>query len=303
MNVEGENPMSKLLRLIISLVLFSALFSACSTDETVSNADQIKTLAAQTVVAVQINLTQTAAVAPTNTATPLVVLPTATNTPLALPPTVTSTPVVLPTATTDLTSGAIELFFKPGGTSVVDSGPLAAGSVRKLKLRLGASQLLSLVLTSSADNLTIGVQGQDGSLLRVPAPLMVWNGWLPATQYYIITLSAPSATNYSLNIIVPARLSFAPGSDTTSYSGPIAQPDTISFLAHGNIGQTMQVTLTSAGSDVLLTIYGLDDGSPIIRYVSGATSWSGPLPGTQDYVIEARATGSSTSFTVTVKIN
>ena len=140
-------------------------------------------------------------------------------------------------------------------------------------------------------------------MLRAPSPLMVWNSFLPATQYYIITLYAPAASNYSLNIIVPARLNFASGSNTTSYTGPIAQPDTVEFLARGNAGQTMTVTLTSAGNDVLLTIYGLDDGQPLVRYVSGATSWTGTLPGSQDYVIEARATGSSTSFTVTVTIH
>lgn len=293
--------MLKFMRFILCFALFAGLLSACKPASSENNADQIKTLAAQTVSAKEISLTQTASVKPTDT--PIVIPPTPTNTPL--PPTVTPTqpPVIAPSATADLTSGATELFFKAGGTSVVDTGSLAAGTTRRLKLRLGISQMLMLVLTSSAGDMTIGVQGQDSSVLRAPAPLNVWQAFLPSTQYYILTLSAPSATNYSLNIVVPARLTIPAGSDHTSYSGPIAQPDTVSFLAHGNAGQTMQVTLTSPGSDVLLTIYGLDDGSPLIRYVSGATSWTGTLPGTQDYMIEARATGSSTTFTVTVKIN
>ncbi|HZU87434.1 MAG TPA: hypothetical protein VFF78_08115 [Anaerolineaceae bacterium] len=293
--------MSKIIRSFSALVLLAVLISSCAPAQPENNADQIRTLAAQTVSAMGTDLAQTAAVKPSDT--PIIIPPTATNTPLPLPPTITPALVSPPTATADLTTGAIELFFKTGGTSVVDMGSLAAGTTRRLKLRLGASQLLMLVLTSSAGDMTIGVQGQDSSVLRAPAPLNVWQSFLPATQYYILTLNAPSATNYGLNIVVPARLSIASGSTTTSYSGPITQPDTVSFLVHGNVGQNMQVTLTSAGSDVLLTIYGLDDGSPLVRYVSGATSWNGTLPGTQDYMIEARATGSSTNFTVTVTIN
>ncbi len=295
--------MSKLIRLILSLIFFAGFAAGCSNTTNVSDADQIKTLAAQTVDALAIQKTQTAAVQPDNTSTPQVVVITATDTPAAIPPTATTAPVVLPSTTPDLTIGAVELFFKAGGTSVADSGSLAAGATRKLKLRLGINQLLELVLTSSANDMTVGVRGQDGGVLRDPATLMVWNGWLPSTQYYIITLYAPTATNYSLNIIVPARLSFSGSSTTTSYTGPIAQPDTVDFLVHGNAGQNMNVTLASAHSDVLLTIYGLDDGSPLVRYVSGATSWDGSLPATQDYVIQARATGSSTSFTVTVTMH
>ena len=64
----------------------------------------------------------------------------------------------------------------------------------------------------------------------------------------------------------------------------------------------MTITLTSPASNVLLTIYGLDDGSPLVRYVSGATSWSGTLPATQDYMVEAFATGNNTTFTLKATI-
>ncbi len=64
----------------------------------------------------------------------------------------------------------------------------------------------------------------------------------------------------------------------------------------------MTVRISSPANDVLLTIYGVEDGSPLVRYESGANQWSGVLPGTQDYMIEAVATGASSPYVMDVII-
>jgi hypothetical protein len=60
----------------------------------------------------------------------------------------------------------------------------------------------------------------------------------------------------------------------------------VTYLLRAARGQTMTVAVIAPPNTVGLTIYGLDDGNPLVRAVSGATSWTGQLPATQDYVIQ-----------------
>ena len=51
----------------------------------------------------------------------------------------------------------------------------------------------------------------------------------------------------------------------------------------------------------MLTIYGIQDGQPLIRSVTGATTFKGTLPGTQDYMIEAVGIGPG-SYVMSVSV-
>ena len=64
----------------------------------------------------------------------------------------------------------------------------------------------------------------------------------------------------------------------------------------------MSVAILSPHNNILLTIYGLQDGNPLVRSVSGATNWTGVLPGTQDYMIEAVATGATSNYIIQVMV-
>ena len=67
----------------------------------------------------------------------------------------------------------------------------------------------------------------------------------------------------------------------------------MTYLLRARNGQVMTATLSSTANvsptapALGLTIYGFSDGVPLVRAESSATSWSGVLSGTQDYVIEA----------------
>ena len=74
------------------------------------------------------------------------------------------------------------------------------------------------------------------------------------------------------------------------------------FLMRALQDQTLNVKIISTVGDVFLTIYGLQDGQPYIRSVTGQTSYSFKLPATQDYVIQCVNTGSkSEDLIVTFK--
>ena len=53
---------------------------------------------------------------------------------------------------------------------------------------------------------------------------------------------------------------------------------------------------------LLLTVYGVSDGQPIVRSANGATQWSGILPATQDYMIILSAPGHPSLYALQISI-
>jgi hypothetical protein len=64
----------------------------------------------------------------------------------------------------------------------------------------------------------------------------------------------------------------------------------------------MTVTVWSPDSSVVLEIYGISDGQPLLRSHVRQTSFQGTLLATQDYGIMAVSTGAATSYTLQVII-
>jgi hypothetical protein len=209
--------------------------------------------------------------------------------------------------TSPASGGPIRVSFMSGATSVAVSGNLGARSSEIYVVRAMQGQFMLLTLASSSGAATLQVfRFRDGLPLagRNPQNTMGWLGQLPSTGDYGIRIRAGAqATNYSLNITIPQRISFARGAYDASVSGVTSKRQTVTYLLRSRAGQTMTARFTSPGNAIGLTIYGLQDGSPLVRAVSGATQWTGRLPGTQDYVIEAvPATESVVNFTLDVQV-
>jgi len=119
----------------------------------------------------------------------------------------------------------------------------------------------------------------------------------------VLAGSAAPTANYSLNVTIPVRISFAPGAISAQVQGTTSQGRIVTYLLKANGGQTMTVNLTAPPNSAGITIYGVDDGQPLIRSQTGATSFSGVLPATQDYVIQVVPFGNSTvNFTLNVTV-
>ncbi|MFQ5400792.1 MAG: hypothetical protein ACE5E7_14500, partial [Anaerolineae bacterium] len=100
----------------------------------------------------------------------------------------------------------------------------------------------------------------------------------------------------------PVRIQFAPGAISATVQGEVDAYESDDYVLRALAGQTMTVVITSANNDVLLTIVGAD-GVPLTNgLMSGATSWTGTLPATQDYIIRALGTAQPASYTLTVTI-
>jgi hypothetical protein len=199
----------------------------------------------------------------------------------------------------------VRLSFEPGGTSASVEGSLAAGGIADYVINAMAGQTMMVSLDSPNMNVFLTIYGvEDGRpLVRSMMGQTMWTGTLPGTQDYIIeAVSEGEATNYSLQVVIPARIKFAPGATSASVQGRVSGGAIVRYLLRAMAGQTMTVVITSPHQDVLLTIWGLTDGQPLVRSVSGATSWTGVLPATQDYVIDAVSVGGNTTYTLETRV-
>lgn len=195
--------------------------------------------------------------------------------------------------------------FAAGATSAVVSGILPGNSTVEHLVAAGAGQTMLASVYSPNNNVYIGVTGEsDGvPLQRTAAGANDFSGRLPARQDYRITLAGPAhPTEYTLEIIIPVRIQFAPGAISAAIPGRIQAGGTNHYLARARGGQIMTVSLLSPRGDIFLTIYGMTDGSPLVRSMMGETTWSGPMPITQDYMIQAVSTGPASNYTLEVII-
>lgn len=206
--------------------------------------------------------------------------------PTAVPPPTSSQPTPPPPPV------AQPIHFAPGATEAEAQGQLPANAIAAYSLAAQAGQSMALTLSSNSSTARISVTSPTG----VPLPPQrgnpegtYWQGTLPATGTYILQVLAgngAATANYSMDITIPVRITFAPGAISAHVQGTTDQQRIVTYLLKANSGQTMTVNLTAPANSSGITIYGLDDGQPLIRSQSGATSFNGALPGTQDYVIQ-----------------
>lgn len=251
------------------------------------------------------------AATPTEMLSPTIMAPTAPPATVAAPtvtapPTVLSPSPALPTPYPTPRPGPVtRISFQSGATSANVEGEIAANAQVRYRLRALGQQVMIVMLDSPNGDLYLSIRGEsDGrTLLSADGRASYFRGPLPRTQDYRITVhGAEAQTHYSLLVMVPKRISFRSGASSARLEGNVRAHSTINYLARAQAGQTMTVTITAPTNDVLLTIYGLDDGQPLVRAASGATSWSGTLPGTQDYMIDIVGTDAARQYALDVAI-
>jgi len=195
--------------------------------------------------------------------------------------------------------------FAQGGTAATVNGQLPWQSgVVEYVVGAGRGQTMLASVFSPNNDVFLGIAGAaDGmALLRTAAGQTAFTGTLPAQQDYRVTLAGQPGTVFTLQIIVPARIQFARGAISSVVPGQLGAGEVNYYLAGARGGQTMSVRILSPNNDIFLTIYGMADGSPLVRSMMGQTSWSGVLPLTQDYMIQAVSTGGASGYSLEVVI-
>lgn len=97
------------------------------------------------------------------------------------------------------------------------------------------------------------------------------------------------------------QITFSPGSTSTSIDGNLASKaiDRYTFVA--SAGQNGTISIDSPNQTVLLTLID-PQGSPIQRYQSGSSSWSGKLNDSGTYIIDVVATGDASTYKLNVSV-
>lgn len=214
--------------------------------------------------------------------------PTATS----MPPTATMLPPTAPPPATPVMQG-IRVSMVPGSTSAQLTGSVKKNGSISYLVGANAKQYMIVTFDSTSNALTLKVQAPDGTTLGTSAQQPTfWQGTLPVNGDYLVSvISSGEAANFNLGIIIPVRVTFAAGAISASVDGKVTERGINTYLLRALKNQTMTVTITAPKNDIFLTIYGLEDGQPYVRSVTGQTSATLKLPATQDYVIECVSTG------------
>ena len=190
--------------------------------------------------------------------------------------------------------------FAQGATSKTVTGDLQANNTQYFYLRASAHQVME-VNVSPQDVFQLTVIGADGTLLKQtgdgPA---FFRGELPSTQDYLLALTANRNATYTMNVSIPARISFAPGATQQTLSGRLPAQSHLSYVVRAQANQEMQVSIQPQGQ-LQLSIYGMD-GSVLKSGMGESSSFQGTLPSTQDYILRLSTGDQAVSYQMTVSI-
>jgi len=272
---------------IALLAIFVAMVACTGSNSAIPSPapNAVATVVASTLEAIQAQATPTAT-SPTAAPTPPAASPTA---PL-LPPT-----PVLPAAT--------RINFLTYATAGVVTGTIQPGQSLYYVLNAAQGQPMIAMIDSLNQDVTMTIKTAGGtSLLNAGQNL---SALLPVSEdYYITVMGGASSENFTLTVEIPFRISFPFSKNNTILEGRTAGGYVVSYVIFAQQGQSMEVDLNGVGKDAALTIYGLSDGQPYIRSVTGATTFSLKLPISQDYIIDVVPNaGQEIGFTLVVTVN
>ncbi len=271
--------MRRLMPVVISTVLLAAVTAACAASvvPTTSPADTVSTIVAATFAATTPQATATSA-APTLAT---LVLPTIAST--SIPPTLP------PAYATIAVPNATRIMFLTGATMTVLTGPIASGQTLNYVLQAAQGQPMTVNVGSQAHDVILSMKTQGGTTMLNPAAgLTTWQGSLPQTEDYYLSLHGGAATeNFTLTLTIPSRVKFLPGDTQTKLNGKTTAGYVVSYVAFAAKGQKMQVQLSNLSGNAALSVYGFADGQPYLNAnMHQQTTFGMTLPATQDYIIQ-----------------
>jgi LysM repeat protein len=194
--------------------------------------------------------------------------------------------------------------FAVGTTSATREGSVAAGASTRYVFRAAAGQVAQIDVFSNGGNALLAIYGANGRVVMGKgAGLASFRAPLPSTQDYVIEVFTASASpvSYTLQLIIPQRISFAPGAVSALLTGYVPRFGTHNYILRAAAGQLMTVHVQSVGQ-VILIVYG-NDGSVLQSDHVGSSSFTGRLPYTEDYFLDVRSVGpAAASYQLNVSI-
>lgn len=170
-------------------------------------------------------------------------------------------------------------------------------------LRILAALWLSSIVAACTQSVTPQAQTTSSPAVQpttaTPAPLQTPQAQPPQT---IQPLNSQTSTNaQTTGNRDRGKINFAAGSSSATVEGNLASKAVDQFTFDATANQTGTITIESPNQDVLLTLVA-PSGSPIQRYQSGQSNWSGTLPESGTYRVNVVATKQAASYKMNVSI-
>lgn len=202
------------------------------------------------------------------------------------------------------TGGSIggNIVFAPNMTAAVMQGTINPGQRIVYTIQASQYQAMTLKVESTNKDVTLEVYGPTGILAFDPAKLYAnWQWVLHQTGLYTIKLVGGAYTEaYTLTTKVAKQFAFPSGKHTITIYGTNHAGYIQSYGIELGALDVITVSLDVPSTKAYLDIYGIQTGA-LLSFSAHATSWTGTLPATQEYVIEVIPTGGYlTSYGLTV---
>jgi hypothetical protein len=192
-----------------------------------------------------------------------------------------------------------------GRTSVSVDGHVEKKGQTTFLVGASAGQFMMAMINTVNKPLYLEVRSPGGTILVSASDQKdSWQGTLREDGDYLVSIhTTGDATDFNMSITIPVRITFQSGAYGASADGVVGPQEVTTYLLLAMKNQTMKVNIDSHKGDIFLSIYGLQDGQPYVRSALGLTTYSFKLPATQDYVIQAVSTGSTTeNYTIDFKV-
>ncbi len=195
--------------------------------------------------------------------------------------------VSITTAVASGSAGSGTITLAPGTTAAIVQGTVQPGQVLTYTVQAGKAQPIILLLESPKTDVILGFLNPDGSVLL--SPTNKWSYWqkqLPATGLYTIQVNGGKTTEtYTLTVKLPKLVYFPTEPKTVTLHGNTYPGYVVSYAFRISGGMSMTVSLDAPSGEAFIDVFGIATGS-LLSFKEGATSWSGKLPETQEYVVE-----------------
>jgi hypothetical protein len=286
----------------LSLLTFVAMLSACADSQPSTTTILLQTpvAAAATPQPATATPVPPTPVPPTATLQPPTATPVSPTPaqPSSIPETPRTTPPVQPT----------RIAFELGATSATIAANLPAQSSAHYVVRAMADQLLYVSVSAPEDAVRLVVYGVDGTVLKSGmGESPSFRGYLPTTQDYLIRVEANNAVKYILNVIIPQRITFKPGTTSASIEDELSPWSSHHYVLRVMTDQNMDISvsapeiISATEYAVQLVVYGLD-GTVLKSGMGGPPSFQGYLPTTQDYLLHVAVSDHPVKYTLDVII-
>lgn len=198
------------------------------------------------------------------------------------------------------------IIFGPGETSAYIAGRLEPFSCLRYTFYAGNNYHLILLLNSMQNNANLGLSDVTGTTyLSNLNDYSYWTMPMTKTTTYNLDIcnKANQQTDFTLNLIIPARINFAPNQYGASKSGTVKANGVVSYSVQAAAGQVMNVNLAlKPNSQAYLRITGMADGVVYLDNNAFQTTWYSSLPVSQDYLIDVVSYGVASGYDLTVSV-